>query len=59
MGKACSKRGRDEKCLQNFMSRNVAGRDHLGDLSINGRIILKFILKIGYEDVNWSHLVQD
>jgi hypothetical protein len=29
-----------------FWSENLKGRDHLEDLSVEGRIILKFILKI-------------
>jgi hypothetical protein len=35
-----------------FQSKNLKGRDHLGNLGINGRIILKVDLKeIGCEDV--------
>jgi hypothetical protein len=30
---------------------------HFGDLSVDGRIILKCM--IGYESVDWVHLVQD
>jgi hypothetical protein len=32
-------------------------RDHLGDISAEGRIILTIDFKeIGYEDVNWTEL---
>jgi hypothetical protein len=31
----------------------------LGDLGIDGRITLKWVLKKRYEDVNWIHLAQD
>lgn len=34
---------------------NVNGRDHMGDLDINGRKIFQRILKIGSSDVNWTH----
>jgi hypothetical protein len=32
-----------EKCIQNFVSENLKGTDHFGDLGINGGIILKLI----------------
>jgi hypothetical protein len=34
-------------------------RVHLGGPGVDRKTILKLILKTGYEDVNWSHLVQD
>jgi hypothetical protein len=33
------------KCLQNILVGNLRGRDHLGDLGVNGRIILNGCLK--------------
>jgi hypothetical protein len=44
MDAACSKDGRDVKCIQNF-SQKIQGRDHLGYLGLDGRKILKLILK--------------
>jgi hypothetical protein len=41
-GQAAHKGG-DKKCIQN-LSENLKGRYHLGDLGIDGRIILKGIL---------------
>jgi hypothetical protein len=38
----------------------VKGRDHSKDLDVDGRIILEWILgKMGWEGVNWIHLVQE
>jgi hypothetical protein len=37
----------------------VKERDHLGDTDIDERIILKYILKKRYEDVDWIHQAQD
>jgi hypothetical protein len=34
-------------------------RDHLGDLDVDKSIILKLILKVVNDDVNWIHLAQD
>jgi hypothetical protein len=39
--------------------KNLKIRDNLGDLDINGRIILKFILKRGCNGVGWLYLTQD
>jgi hypothetical protein len=36
----------------------MKGRDRLGNLGVDGRIILKWILK-EYESVHWIHLAQD
>jgi hypothetical protein len=39
---------------------NLKGRDHLEDISIDGRMILEWILgnKL-WQDVDWMHLAQD
>jgi hypothetical protein len=42
---ACNSYGRDEKCIQNFSWGNTKGRSQLGDIGIDGRIILKLVLK--------------
>jgi hypothetical protein len=36
------------KMRTKFYSENFKGRDYLGDLGVDGRIILKWILEIGY-----------
>jgi hypothetical protein len=41
MGGAC----RDEKLGQDFDPKNFKGRDHSEDLGVDGKIILKLILK--------------
>jgi len=43
MGDACSTLGMDEKFIQKFYSENLNERDHLRDLVVEGRIILRFI----------------
>jgi hypothetical protein len=37
--------GRDEMYVQKFWLGSQKGREHLADISMNGRIILKLILK--------------
>jgi hypothetical protein len=39
-----SSHGRDDKCMQNLFE-NLKGRDHLGDLGLHERIILKWMLR--------------
>jgi hypothetical protein len=37
-----------------FLSENLKGREQLGHLCVDGRIILKSVMKvIGYEDEGW------
>jgi hypothetical protein len=45
MGSTCIFHGRDKKYIQNFCSENLKGRGHLGDISINGRIILTCLVE--------------
>jgi hypothetical protein len=40
-----------------FWSETLNGRNNLGDLGVDGRIILKW-RDIGSEDVNWIYLAQ-
>ena len=42
---ACSARGAQERCIQDFGWGNVRERDHLGDSGLDGRIILRRIFK--------------
>jgi hypothetical protein len=41
MGGAYSMHGGDEKCIGKFKSQILKGRDYLGDLGVDERIILK------------------
>jgi hypothetical protein len=43
-----------------FLSKNLKGRNHLGESGIDGRKTLKWILKkIGCEDKDYIHVPQD
>jgi len=37
----CCRDGRYEKCIQNFGQKNLKVRDHLENLVVDGKIILK------------------
>jgi hypothetical protein len=43
MGRACGTYGRQERCIQGFWWGDLRKRDHLEDLGVNRRIILKWI----------------
>jgi len=45
MSRACSTNGSDER--SNMQSKFMYRRDHAGDLSVDGRIILEQIIKNG------------
>jgi len=40
----CSKLGKQKECTK-FQSQNFKGRNDLGDISVDGRIILNWFLK--------------
>jgi hypothetical protein len=50
MGGAYSSQKREEKYVQNFGPETPKERDHVGDLGVDGRIILRWISK--WEGVN-------
>jgi hypothetical protein len=41
----------------NFLFQNSDGRDHMGDLRTDGKIILKNLREMRYVAVDWIHLV--
>jgi hypothetical protein len=45
------------KCIK--FGRKVEGMGTLGKKDVDGRIILKWILKIEWEAMDWIHLAQD
>jgi hypothetical protein len=45
MGRACSTCGRSKIVNTKSQSKNIKKRNHLGDLGVDGKIILKLILK--------------
>jgi hypothetical protein len=42
-----------------FWQGDLKQRDHLEDLGVDGRIMLKWIFKSGMEDLDCTDLVQD
>jgi hypothetical protein len=51
--------GRREMCT-GFWWGNLMETDHLEDLGLDGKVILRFILKeIGWEGMNWIDLAKD
>jgi hypothetical protein len=53
VGGACSTYGRNEKCVEIFFSENVKGKNIFEDLSVDERIILKWVLK-KYGGIVWT-----
>jgi hypothetical protein len=53
MNGECSIRGRQENCLQYFRRKPWREKENLGDLAVNGRIILQRILKR-----QWGHGIE-
>jgi hypothetical protein len=47
MGRACSIYGRQERCIQRFVEKTIRKRQHLEELGLDGRIILKWKFKSG------------
>jgi hypothetical protein len=45
MGGACGTCGRQESCIHGFGGERTDGTNHLEDLGVDGKIMLKWILK--------------
>jgi hypothetical protein len=45
MGRTCGIYGKQERCIQGFCGGDLRERDHFEDLDVDGRTILKWILK--------------
>ena len=58
MGGACSSYGREEVVYRVLMGKSE-GKNHLGDPGVDGRIILKWILRKWDVVVDWIELAQD
>jgi hypothetical protein len=46
-------------CEHIVLVRRTEGRDHLEDLGVDGRIILKWIFKNGLGGLDWIFVAQD
>jgi len=45
MGGACSTCGRQERFIQSLGGQTLEERDHMQDLGVDGRIVLKWMVK--------------
>ena len=59
MGWACDTYSGGESCVWGFAGKNVRERDHLEDLSENGRIILEIIFKEWNGSMDMIDLLKD
>jgi hypothetical protein len=51
---------KEKRHAYKILQENLKEKDHLEDVNINGRIILKWTLKdTGWEGMGWVHLTQD
>jgi hypothetical protein len=59
MGRACSKHGRSEKCIETLIGRRER-KKHLEDVEVDGRVILKRMLnETGCRNVDRIHVTED
>jgi hypothetical protein len=56
MGKTCKTHRGDDKFIHNLSPKHVKERDHLKDLTVDGRVLN--LKESRYENVNWIHLLQ-
>jgi hypothetical protein len=59
MGGACDTYGGGERCIQGFCSGNMTERDHLENLCLDRRIILKRVFKKLSGGRDWIAVVQN
>jgi hypothetical protein len=59
MGGACDTYGGKDELHRGFWLGDVTERDHLEDLGVGGRIILKWIFKKWDGDIDWFDVAQE
>jgi hypothetical protein len=59
MSGACSTYGGGGEVYAGFWWGNLRERDHLEDLGVDGRIILRWVFRKLDEGMDWNDLVQD
>jgi len=57
MGRACGTYGVEGRCIQGFGGETPRGKDHVQDLDVDGKIILKWIFKRWNEET-WTGLLR-
>jgi hypothetical protein len=58
MGRVCGMHGGEQRCIQCLVG-NLNERGHVEQVSVYGRIILKWIIKIVWEGVDRIQMAQD
>jgi hypothetical protein len=56
---ACSMHRSQKKCMKVFVVGKLEGENHLEDSGADGKLILKLVLKIEFEGLDWKYLNQD
>jgi hypothetical protein len=59
MGGVCGKYETQQRCIAGFWWEELMDRDHVEDLGVDGRIILKWISKYRGGSTDWIHMAPD
>jgi hypothetical protein len=59
LGRACGTYRWEDKCVRGFRQETLKEKDHLEDLEVDVRVILKCTLKVGHKDEDLILLAYD